>query len=144
MILEKFSLLNCCLLDKGNVLYAELRDELHVDITTAIKLVQARVEFMDDHMHYMIADVSKVKSVTAEAKEYLRSPDGGMRNLLGAALLAANPVSALIANFFIKVNKDFQARYFSDRQNAIDWIRHLAEKNPVLLRNNSPLTIHHP
>jgi hypothetical protein len=67
--------------------------------------------------------MSNVRAVTAEAKKYMQEPGGGLKNILGAALIASNPVSALIANIFVKTPKNFQAKFFSRRGDAIDWVR---------------------
>jgi hypothetical protein len=45
-----------------------------------------------------------------------------LKNILGAAFIASNPVAALIANIFVKTPKDFIARFFSNRKEALDWI----------------------
>ena len=49
-------------------------------------------------------------------------------NILGAAFIATNPVSALFANIFIKTQKDFQAKFFSNKEDAFDWIIACREK----------------
>jgi hypothetical protein len=95
---------------------------MQVDITIAREIVASRLSFTENKKHYLVADVSKVRSVTSEAKLFMQKPDGGLKNILGAALIASNPVSALIANIFIKTPTNFQARFFSNRKEAIHWI----------------------
>jgi hypothetical protein len=73
-------------------------------------------------MHYLVLDMSNVRAITAQAKSYLQAPDAGLKHILGAALIAANPVSAMIANIFIKTPKDFQAKFFTNKEDAFDWV----------------------
>jgi hypothetical protein len=105
-----------------DIIFAELREPVRVDITVARDLVADRLSFTENRKHYLIADISNVKGISAEAKEFLQRPEGGLKNILGAALIASNPVSALIANIFIKTRANFQTRFFSDRKDAMEWI----------------------
>ncbi|MFM9838607.1 MAG: hypothetical protein ACKVOQ_10110 [Cyclobacteriaceae bacterium] len=110
------------------IIFAEYPDNLRVDLTVAKEIVACRMEFTGGRDHYVVIDVSNVKKVTAEAKEYMQSPEGGLKNILGAAFLASNPVSALIANIFIKSPKEFEAKFFYNKESAIRWIEELQRK----------------
>ena len=111
-----------------DVIFAECR-HLKVDLSTAMQIVADRLDFTNHKQHYLVFDMSKVQNVTAEAKKFLQHPDGGLKNILGAALIASNPVAALIANVFVKTPKDFQARFFSNRKDAMEWILARKQKN---------------
>jgi len=52
----------------------------------------------------------------------MQRPDPGQKNILGAAFVGTNPISVLFANIFIKTRKDFQARFFTNIEDAYDWI----------------------
>jgi hypothetical protein len=106
----------------SDIIFAELSDPIKVDLAVAKEIVASRLSFTGNQSHYLIVDISKVQSVTAEAKEYLQKPEGGLKNILGAALVASNPVSALIANIFIKTPKNFHARFFANKADAINWV----------------------
>ena len=112
-----------------DIICAECR-HLKVDLSAAMQIVADRLDFTNHKMHYLVFDMSRVQNVTAEAKKFLQHPDGGLKNILGAALIASNPVAALIANVFVKTPKDFQARFFSNKKDALDWI--LARKQKSL------------
>ena len=111
-----------------DVIFAECR-HLKVDLTAAMQIVADRLDFAGHKKHYLVFDMSRVQNVTAEAKKFLQHPEGGLKNILGAALIASNPVAALIANVFVKTPKDFQARFFSNRRDALDWILTRKHKN---------------
>lgn len=113
----------------SNIILIELGDLLNVDLEIAKELVDRRLEIMKDTMHYMILDVSNIRRVSPEAKVYLQEREGGLKNILGAAFLAGDPVSALIANIFAKTPKDFDAKFFSSKRNAIKWILEYKKKN---------------
>ncbi|HYF71008.1 MAG TPA: hypothetical protein VD884_22925 [Ohtaekwangia sp.] len=113
----------------NDVILIELGDLLNVDLQIAKELVDRRLKIMKDTMHYMILDVSNIRRVSPEAKVYLQEKEGGLKNILGAAFLAGDPVSALIANIFAKTPKEFDAKFFSSRRNAIKWILEYKKKN---------------
>jgi hypothetical protein len=73
----------------------------------------------------LVIEFSNVREITPEAKDFLLRKDGGAYNILGVAFLANNPVSALIANIFIKSKNEFPSRYFSTKANAMQWIAEL-------------------
>jgi hypothetical protein len=104
-----------------DVIFAECR-HLKVDLSAAMQIVADRIDFTNHKKHYLVFDMSRVQNVTADAKKFLQHPEGGLKNILGAALIASNPVAALIANVFVKTPKDFQARFFSNKKDAFDWI----------------------
>jgi len=106
----------------NDVVFAECT-HLSVDLSVAKQIVADRLDFTSNKKHYLVFDISKVQNVTAEAKKFLQHPEGGLKNILGAAMIASNPVSAMIANIFVKTPKNFQAKFFYNKKDALDWIQ---------------------
>jgi hypothetical protein len=106
---------------QADIILGEFAKNLKVDLETAMQIVADRLNFTSHKKHYLVLDMSNVRMVTAEAKRFMQKPEGGLKNILGAALIASNPVSALIANIFIKTPKDFQAKFFHSKQDALEW-----------------------
>jgi hypothetical protein len=113
----------------ADVIFVEFCNNLRVDLATAKQIVARRLHFAENKNHYLVLDMSNVRSVTADAKKYLQAPNGGLKNILGAALIASNPVAALIANIFVKTPKDFQAKFFYNKQDAFEWVYKQREKD---------------
>lgn len=128
MKIKKYAFVTCSQEINESIVFSEYPNNLIVDLSTAEDMVASRLDFTDHKPHYIIIDLSNVKKVTAEAKEYMQSPEGGLKNILGAAFLASNPVSALIANIFIKTPKKFEAKFFYNKASAVRWIEGLKEK----------------
>src|SRR5258707_15110954 len=104
-----------------DVIFAECT-HLKVDLSVAQQIVAKLLDFTNNKKHYLVFDMSKVQNVTADARKFLQQPNGGLKNILGAALIASNPVTALIANVFVKTPKDFQSKFFYNKKDAFDWI----------------------
>ena len=78
--------------------------------------------FTENKPHYAVIDMSNITHVDADARDFMQHPEGGLRNLKASAFLAGNPIAALFANFFVKVPKDFPARFFHLKSDALDWL----------------------
>jgi hypothetical protein len=120
----------------ADIVFGEFRDNLQVDLEVAQKIVDRRLSFTNEKLHYLVLDMSNVRAITTEAKNYLQAPETGLKHILGAALVASNPVSAMIANIFIKTPKDFQAKFFNNKKEAFDWICKQRQKNIKLELGN--------
>jgi len=120
--------------DSGDIVFKEFKNNLHLDLVMAKEIVANRMEFTQNKAHYVIVDFSNVKQVGLDAKQYLRDPEGGFKNILGAAFIGGNIVSALIANIFFKMQKDFEARYFTNKDEAIRWLVELKKKRVAQIK----------
>jgi hypothetical protein len=106
-----------------DIVLASFAHGTRVDLEMARQIVAQRLQLTNNKKHYLVADASNVLSITAEAKKFLQKPDNGLKNISGAALIASNPLSALIANIFIKTPADFITQFFSNERDALNWIR---------------------
>ncbi len=105
-----------------DIVIMEFPDNSKVDLMSAQKIVASRLDFTKHEKHYLIIDISNVRHVSTEAREFMQREDGGLQNILAAAFVATNPVSSLIANIFIKTPKNFEARFFANKDAAFEWI----------------------
>lgn len=116
---------------ESDIIFAEFPDNLKVNLEVAKAIVSDRLVFTKNQLHYIIFDVSNVKEITTEAKEFMQQPDYGLKNILGAAFLATNPMATLIAKIFVKTQKDFQAKFFNTKEDAFEWILTYREKDKL-------------
>ena len=111
-----------------DIVIAEFTSNVRLDLEKAMEIVSDRLAFANHKDHYLIISLSHNVSMTTEAKNYLQDPDNGLKNISGAALIASNPLSALIANIFIKTPTQFQSRFFSKMEDALNWIYELKKE----------------
>ncbi len=114
-------------LEEGNIVISKIK-ALNIDIQAAKEMVANRLDFMKGKKHYILIDISNIKLYTSEAKQYMQDPEMGLKNILGAAFIASNPTSTLIANVFIKTKMNFPAKFFSKKVDALKWIKELKIK----------------
>jgi hypothetical protein len=125
MISKVYPLVTCSIETDVDIVVTKVRNVLNLDLVAAKELVASRLDFMRDEKHYVLIDISDIKHFTTEAKQYMQSPETGLKNILGAAFIASNPISILIANVFIKTKINFPARFFSKKAEALEWIKGL-------------------
>ncbi len=59
----------------------------------------------------------------------MQDENGGLKNIIAVAVVANNPISALIANALIQPSETLPARFFTKETDAEDWIKGLKKFN---------------
>ncbi|NJM25550.1 MAG: hypothetical protein HC859_08705 [Bacteroidia bacterium] len=107
-----------------DVLFSAYASKLEITLDIAHELIRSRLEFCDGKPMYVLIDFTNVKSVTKEARDYMNSPDGGLKGVLGGAFLSANVVATLFINLFLKVSPPVvPAKFFTNRVDALVWLQ---------------------
>ncbi len=71
----------------------------------------------------LLVDLRVVKSQTAEARSYLAGPEGS-EVCSAVALLIGSPLSRVLGNFFLGLNKPgVPTQLFTSEQEALTWLR---------------------
>lgn len=95
-----------------------------MDINVAKELVKNRMEYTEGKDFYTIVDVSNLKSVTKDAREYMSHPDFGLKGILAGAFISNKPVTTMVVNFFLAINKPIvPAKFFTAKEEALKWIK---------------------
>ncbi len=71
----------------------------------------------------LLVDISKVKSVSREAREYFVSSEGA-EIISGCAMLVGSPMSREIGNFFLDLTKlAYPIKLFTSEAEALMWLK---------------------
>jgi len=71
----------------------------------------------------VMVDIRNIKSVERKARVYYASKEAS-KYLSAAALIISNPVSRIIGNFYMGLNKTvFPFRLFTNQKNAHNWLK---------------------
>jgi hypothetical protein len=114
--------------ESSNIIFGGFVARTKIDLNKAKEIVADRLELMKGGKHFAILDISNVKEITYEARKYLIQKDGGMKNILGVAFVANNPVSELLASILVKTSRNVEAGVFKSRKKATDWIFEIRSK----------------
>ena len=94
-----------------------------VDAASAKFIAATRIRYCNEKSYPTVIDIREVKSVTKEARETL-AVDEGIKFVSACAMLINSPVSKIIGNFFLTINKpSLPNRIFTDREEALKWLQ---------------------
>lgn len=125
---KRYRFVTLSFIDDSDILFNEYAKDLNVDLETAKELVANRLDFAGNSKHYMIMEMSNIKQVSYEAKLFMQHAEGGLKNILGAAFVVSNPISELVSTIFVKTPKEFPAKLFLRKEDALNWIKQLKTK----------------
>jgi len=109
-------------LGEDGILREEFTHGAEVTLDDMMSIDQVQGSFAQKGKVFVLADVSFVKSATKEARDFAASE--AMARTTGAlALLIDSPVSKVLVNFFIRLNKPlFPTKLFISEGEAIKWL----------------------
>ncbi|HEY8934549.1 MAG TPA: hypothetical protein VIM65_04985 [Cyclobacteriaceae bacterium] len=120
---------------ENDILLFKYAPKTEIDISIAKRMVENRLDYTSGKSIYALIDFTNVKSVTKEARDYMNSPEGGLRGISGGAFLSNNVVATLFINLYLKVsNPSIPAKFFTSQQDALRWLQQIkAERTEVVV-----------
>jgi len=107
--------------DDGLVRVASLRGAEET-LADAMENVRAVTTLLDGRRGSMLCDSRLLKSMDREARAYYARPEMG-QVLSAMAIIVASPVTRMIVNFFMTLNKPhFPTRFFTSESEALVWL----------------------
>jgi len=120
--------------EDDDILFFKYSQKLEIDIGTAKEIVKSRLDYTKEKPMYTLIDVTNVKSTTKEARDYMSSPEGGLKGILGGAFLSNNVVSTLVINLFLKVSHPaVPAKFFTHKDEALKWLKKIKVENESII-----------
>lgn len=99
-----------------------VKNKADVKIVDALIATEAVEKLFSGEKGPILVDIRKIKSITKEAREHFtmknREP-----NVNAIGLLVKSPLSMLVANFFLGINKSaVPTKLFTDEKKALEWL----------------------
>jgi hypothetical protein len=118
--------------ESDDIVFFKYAPRLEIDITVAKEIVESRLNYTKGRSVYTLIDFSNVKSVTKEARDYMNSPEGGLKGILGGAFLSNSVVATLFVNLYLKIsNPSIPAKFFTSEKDALWWL--MKTKNTMVV-----------
>jgi len=96
---------------------------LEINLEVAKAWVQSRNEFIEGNSFTMLLDISNLKFITREAREFLASEDGN-KNIIAGAYIASTRNEKFLWEMFLKINRPpIPSKIFVDKQEALEWLK---------------------
>jgi hypothetical protein len=119
--------------DSDDIVIFKYAPKLEINIEVAKEIVESRLNYTNGKSVYTLIDFSNVKSVTKEARDYMNSPDGGLKGILGGAFLSNSVVATLFVNLYLKIsNPSVPAKFFTTEEDALWWLKKIKAVNAHL------------
>jgi hypothetical protein len=107
---------------EDEILIGEFFKGLTLDVDGAKICVKDRITFSKGKNYPFLVDTRGLVHITKEARDYLGSTDGS-EGVIASAILIGSPVTRIIGNFFMSINKPIiPVRLFNEREDAKKWL----------------------
>lgn len=101
-----------------------------MDYETAVEVVKNRLEFSEGKMYYLVIETTNVKEFTKTGRDYLSSSEGGVKGVIAAAFLSRSNFSSVLINLYLRLSTpNIPSKFFSNKQDALEWIDTIRENN---------------
>jgi hypothetical protein len=97
-----------------------------IDLNGARIITQDRLKISNGTTYPCLTDITEVKKVTKEARDYLASDP---KHLSAAAFIVNSSLNKIIGNFFINISKpEIPTRLFMNKKDALQWLEQFKAK----------------
>jgi hypothetical protein len=109
-------------LDNG-ILFTSCLPMTTMDLEGGLESTRISLEMVRGKPLPLLCDLSNVGKMTIECRNHFAGEEHA-KSFSRAALLVSSPISKIIGNFFMGLNKPIKpTRLFTDKSKAIKWLR---------------------
>ncbi len=113
--------------DNSGVVHLKYRPNSSVTLETAVKDIQETARIGAGKKVPVVVNLTGLKSVSRDARRYY-SGEETAKYVSAAALVADSPVSRVLGNFFLGIDKPpMPIRLFSSEEKAREWLTQFIE-----------------
>lgn len=99
-----------------------------ISLADAEKNTEAVVELSKGSNYPILVDLREIKSISKEARDHF-SMRGRKPHVTAISMLVNSPVSKIVGNFFLGLNKPtVPTRLFTSQKEAINWVLKIAQR----------------
>lgn len=114
-------------LDKRGFIISKVRPGSEIGLNEAKGNTQAVIDISGGANYPIFVDIREIKSISKEARDHF-SMRGRKPNVTAIAMLVSSPLSRIIGNFFLGLNKPtVPTKMFTSEIDAIAWMLRYTE-----------------
>lgn len=111
------------ILDSSGVVKCYVHKDYFLELDDAKENLEVVKRFGNGKLIPVLVDIKESKGGSKECRAYFASEEAG-KIQSACALLVSSPLSRLIGNFFIGLNKTkFPTKLFTNESEAMDWLK---------------------
>lgn len=108
---------------KDNIIYTKVKQASVIDLDDAIRNSRMVLEISAGTLYPILVDLRGISSITKEARDHF-SMQGRNAQVSAVAMLVKSPVSNIIGNFFLGINKpSVPTHLFVSEAKAMKWLK---------------------
>lgn len=108
---------------KDGILYYKIFPNSEITSKHAREIIEESMKLSEGKNIPVFGDISEVKSISLEAREYI-SGEEATKIASSLAILASSPISKIIGNFLISLNKpSYPVKLFTSKEKALEWLK---------------------
>jgi hypothetical protein len=117
---------SACWIEEGVVYFVFKTNK--VDLAEAKEAIETTIAITNNLPYPFYFDISRIKSLSKDARQYLSIPRSTENNIATAAL-APNVIAKLIGTFFMAFsNPGVKIKLFTQEEEAIKWLKEMNAK----------------
>jgi hypothetical protein len=110
-------------IDQDGILIQTYEENIELTFSDAFEDFNLYASLCESHKRPVMVDIRNIRSVDLKARAYY-SGEEATKYLKAAALIISNPVSRVIGNFYMGINKTvFPFRLFTKTEDAVKWLK---------------------
>lgn len=103
-------------------MFGKYKPGVLIDLAAAKKVVSDRLALCAGRDFLSITDVTGVKNITKEARDYFSKGDG-VKHMIRLALIIGSPITRMMSNFWLEISKPaIPTRTFTSEKDARAWL----------------------
>lgn len=113
-------------LGNDRICYTVVKPNVVVELQDAIENSSSVKEVSGDTIYPLLVNLKEIKSISKEARDHF-SMKNRTPGVNAIAMLVRSPVSRIIGNFFIGMNRSVvPTKLFTDESEAVSWLKQFA------------------
>lgn len=113
-------------LGNDGICYTVVKPNVVVELQDAIENSSSVKEVSEDTIYPILINLKQIKSISKEARDHF-SMKNRTPGVSAIAMLVKSPVSRIIGNFFIGMNRSVvPTKLFTDESEAVSWLKQFA------------------
>jgi hypothetical protein len=114
-------------LEKDGYIFTKVKSGSEITVQDAKENTAAVIKVSGDSNFPILVDLREIKSISKEARDHF-SMRGRKPHVTAIAMLVKSPVSRIIGNFFLGLNRPtVPTRLFTAEKDAITWMKRNTE-----------------
>src|ERR1043165_58746 len=110
-------------LGDDNICYTVVKPNAVISIQDAMQNSASVKEVSEGKVYPLLVDIREINSISKEARDHF-TMQGRTPGVTSIGLLVKSPVSRIIGNFFLGLNRSkVPVKLFTDEAKAVSWLR---------------------